>query len=763
MFWADQITSTIIKSGKYKPYWVDDMKTPSGRIHVGSLLGVVIHDLIYKALVKQGKKATYTYCINDMDPMDGFPVYLDRGRFYQYMGNPLYKIPSPEPGFNSFAKYFAQEFINVFNKIGCHPKIIWTHELYSEGKFDKLIKTALDNTKKIREIFKQQYQGFKETGYFPYNPICPQCGKIATTRIDKWDGESVHFECKKDAVPYTQGCGFKGKVKPEKQNGKMPWKIEWAAHWKILGVTIEWSGKDHMTKGGSHEISSKICEQIFHYPTPHAELYEHILIGGKKMSSSKGFGASAKEMSEILPPEVLRFFLMRTHYRQTKDFDPYGDTISDLFDEYDKYTKSFYQDRKSDFARVWELTQIKSIPKTLPFFPRFRDVANYLQSSTIDIFEKFNQIKGSKLSNEETSILKERIYFAKLWLKKYAPKDLVYDISPTVPKEASMLSGDQKKYLISLISLISQKSWSPEELQQAMYELTKKQNISTKLAFQAIYLSLIGKTYGPKAAWFILGHSRDKLIKRFKEVVVDKTPEAKKQYIYPILSHPEILSIDKDFKIKYPSVTIGLAIIKGVNIKKSDTKLEQEVDQFLSTLQGLTTETINSYPAVLSYRRIYKETGIDWHSRRPSPEALLRRVATGKSLYNVNTCVDAYNLIVMKHSVSCGAFDYDKFKFPTVLRFAKKGEKILLLGDSEPTEYKEGEVAYFDKVGGYNIDFNYRDAQRTKVTEQTKNILLNVDGVYDVTREKVERTLKESIDIILKYCGGKVELVGIVQ
>ncbi len=155
--------------------------------------------------------------------------------------------------------------------------------------------------------------------------------------------------------------------------------------------------------------------------------------------------------------------------------------------------------------------------------------------------------------------------------------------------------------------------------------------------------------------------------------------------------------------------------------------------------------------------------GVDWHSRRPSPEALLRRISQKKDLYQINTCVDAYNLVVMKNRVSVGAFDYNKFSFPTIMRFPKEGEEIFLLGDKEPTKFKPSELAYFDQLGGYNIDFNYRDAQRTAVTENTKNILINIDGVYDITREKVEKSLQESIDIILKYCGGKVESAGIVS
>lgn len=154
--------------------------------------------------------------------------------------------------------------------------------------------------------------------------------------------------------------------------------------------------------------------------------------------------------------------------------------------------------------------------------------------------------------------------------------------------------------------------------------------------------------------------------------------------------------------------------------------------------------------------------GVDWHSRRPSPEALLRRIALGKGLYTINTCVDAYNMTVMKHKVSVGAFDLDTIAFPTVLRFAKNGEEILLLGDEKPTAYTEKEIAYFDQNGGYNMDFNYRDAQRTAVQLHTKNILLNVDGVYSISPEEVQTCLQEACDKIIKYCGGTIESFGVV-
>lgn len=254
-----------------------------------------------------------------------------------------------------------------------------------------------------------------------------------------------------------------------------------------------------------------------------------------------------------------------------------------------------------------------------------------------------------------------------------------------------------------------------------------------------------------------------KTIEKIKEALDSKvkktTPES---YTFPVIKDSSLLSIDKSIVQKFPSISVGVAIIKGIHIEKTNPDLQKEINKFLSSHSELNNEIINSYPEVQSYRKLYKEMGVDWHSRRPSPEALLRRIAQKKGLYNVNTCVDAYNLIVMKHRVSVGAFDLDQINFPTILKHPSDGDEILLLGDSEPTKYKLTEIAYFDQKGGYNMDFNYRDAQRTAVKDTTKNILLNIDGVYDISRAHVEKTLKESIDIITKYCGGTVEDAGIV-
>jgi lysyl-tRNA synthetase, class I len=96
MFWADEVAKKIIDSGEYKPYWVDDMKTPSGFSHVGSLMGPIIHSMIFRALKDAGKEAKFTFVINDFDPADDLLPEL-RGTHEQYLGMPLKMAPSPDP------------------------------------------------------------------------------------------------------------------------------------------------------------------------------------------------------------------------------------------------------------------------------------------------------------------------------------------------------------------------------------------------------------------------------------------------------------------------------------------------------------------------------------------------------------------------------------------------------------------------------------------------------------------------------------------
>jgi lysyl-tRNA synthetase, class I len=783
--WIQKIAEEIFawqKKHDIERLHVDDMKTPSGRVHTGALRGVMIHDIVARELAKSSdQKITSTYVFNDMDPMDGLPAYLDPAEYSQHMGKPLYKIPTPtleKSGVDfskatadekeryrnakSFAEFYAMDFIDAFRKLGCTQELVWSHELYESGKMDAVIRTALDHVDDLRRIYKEVADYNLPEQWYPFQVICPQCGKLGTTLVTDWNGEQVTFECQPNKVKWAEGCGHSGKVSPFGGTGKLLWKVDWPGHWKTLGVTVEGAGKDHSSAGGSRDMAVGICREVFGIPNPFDIPYEWILIRGSKMSSSKGVGTSAREFVELFPAEVGRFLFVNKFYSQVIDFDPATMAIPDLFDEYDQGARIFWKQEEGDqrLGFAFERSQLGENPAP-HFLPRFRDVALWMNYPELNLEQKFAEVKGSALTDQEKTILVQRKACAQIWIDRYAPEDFRLQPTKTVPAEAAKLTTEQKTFLTAINELVDSKTWDMQELQQAIFELAKK-TLSPKLGFAAIYLSFLGKTAGPRAGAFLLSMDPEFRRQRIAEVTSGQNA-SQTEHLFEDLNQPDRLRIDQTVKEKYPTVCLGFAILRGVKIAKTDPKLEEQKAEFLKSLEGLTTDAINAFPEVQSYRQMYKAMGIDWHSRRPSPEALLRRIAQGKALYNVNTCVDAYNLVVMKHRISVGAFDLKNLQEPVVLKVAEGGEQILLLGDQEPTTLKAGEVSYFDQAGPYNLDFNYRDAQRTMVTESTTDLVINVDGVNSISRAQVEQSLKETIEMIQKYCGGTVEITGIVE
>lgn len=517
-YWADKVAKEIIDSGKFKPYWVDDMFTPSGFAHLGSLRGPLVHDLTYKALVHAGVEGKFSYVLNDFDVIDGLPKDLQKD-FSKYLGFPLRNVPSPEKGFSSFADFFASDFKNVLKIFGVEAKYLSSYDMYKEGKFDEAIRIALDNSEKIQDIY-QKVSGSKkrELGWLPLQVICENCGRLGTTKVHDWDGKTVVYTCESALVEWAKGCGHSGRISPFGGNGKLPWKVDWPAHWMVLGVTIEGSGKDHSSAGGSRDIARELCKEVFKIEEPYNLPYEFFLIGGKKMGSSKGLGLKAHDILDLLSAEVARFLFSRTDYKQAVEFDPAGTmAIPDLFDEYDRCYLAYIDGSDQDLARTFEMSQIDNLPpKEKILLPRFRDVVSYIQMPNVDVLQKYGEIKGSKLSELEIKIINERIAYAKIWLEKYAPEEFSLKMTDGLPDIAKDLNEKQKQFLQKAIPLI-EKADDPEKLQLALYNLSKEMGINAKDAFSAIYIVMIGKEFGPKAAWLLLSYKRDKVVKRLKE------------------------------------------------------------------------------------------------------------------------------------------------------------------------------------------------------------------------------------------------------
>jgi lysyl-tRNA synthetase class 1 len=524
MFWAEKIAKTAKENQV-----VNDSKTPSGRVHVGSLRGVIIHDVIYRALKRAGKPVKFLYGVDDYDALDTVPHYLDREKFTPYLGYPLCNVPSPDDKASDYAEYFMGEFLEVFDYLGVKPEVYYLRDLYRQGKLNRYIDIFLKDAHLVREVYQEVSKAERPENWYPFQVICEKCGKIATTVVTEYDGTEVFYTCKIDATNWVKGCGHQSWISPFDGKGKLPWKVEWVAKWDLLGVTIEMAGKDHSQKGGSREVANGIYRKVLHKKPPFHSPYEFILVNGTKMSSSKGVGSSAKDMAALLPPELLRFLMLRTQPKTVINFAPNYETITRLFRDYDNLINKYQQELDNSNGEEIELdgnllslyySQLEEEIKTYYSF-ELSTLISLLQVPHLDLNQEIEKRATKPLTEFDWEKINQRIAVAKEWLEDYADEEeklvIYFD---EIPEVAKQLTEEQIKYLQQLIiTLESSEKWEGEELQTAIFTASKVLAIQPNIAFPAIYLSFLGKEKGPKAGYLFSYLDRDFVFKRLQEVV----------------------------------------------------------------------------------------------------------------------------------------------------------------------------------------------------------------------------------------------------
>jgi lysyl-tRNA synthetase class 1 len=513
MFWADQIVQEIIEKRK-PPFKVYDWWTPSGMAHAGHIRTFLLHQAIYQGLKLNGHEATYFYGFDDIDPMDGMPHDIPE-HFKDYMGQPLYKIPSPVAGYESFADYYASKYLEAMEDLDIHPEVPLTSKMYLSGQFNEAITIVLDNAEKIRNIY-ADLGAERPNDWHAFFVVCENCSKIGTTHVYEWDGETVAYRCEPKLVKWAEGCGHEGRVSPYNGNGKMPWKVEWAAKWFLLGTDYEGGGKDHFTKNGSRDYAKRIVKDVFDAEEPIGYAHEFFLVGGKKMASSKGLGLSANDAAHILPPHIMRFFVYRVPPNRQIEFSPEGDTIPRIFDEFDRGLLALREDPESNEARAVVYSHQSEEP--LPEYTmRFSKVTFLIQMPHVDIKEMAEKEKGSPLTDIDVKELEIRVEYAQRWLNSYADDTARFSLQPSLPE--SELTQQQCVYLAHISEQLRGAEWEGGELHTLLHNVKNNMNIPPKTAFSALYRIFLGKDNGPQAGWFLAALNRDFVLNRLEEAV----------------------------------------------------------------------------------------------------------------------------------------------------------------------------------------------------------------------------------------------------
>ena len=520
MFWTQEVLKAINKD---QPQLINDSKTPSGEPHVGSLRGVLIHDAVYKVLKEEGINVRYTFGSDDYDPVDEIPKGQDE-HFTKYLGMPLCNVPAP-PGseYSDMADHFISGFFKIFDTLGVQAEKYRMRDIYRSGQFNEAIEQILSQSDAIRGIYKKVSGSEKSEKWYPFQPICENCGRIGTTEVIDFDGKEVTYICHPNIVKWAQGCGNTGKVSPFDGNGKLPWKLEWVAKWMTWGITIEGAGMDHSTKGGSRDVSSHVLRNVFNKIPPFNIPYGFFLTEGAKMSSSKGIGATAREMSNFLPPEILRYLMLSTPPKRAINFSPTENFIVKLYNDFDAARAGAFAggEEKETQREVYRISELDTSENYK--IPGFSLVKNLIQMPHVDIYKDAKTIKGSDLTPLEHDRLSGRINSARFWLDNFAEEEDKFQVQTKLTDEIiSKLEPENLGFIKQFRKDLVNIEWKEILIQQQIFDSSRLVPTLPKASFKAMYNLFLNKDKGPQVGNLLFYLGRDLVINRLNEVVINE-------------------------------------------------------------------------------------------------------------------------------------------------------------------------------------------------------------------------------------------------
>ncbi|MBI4407666.1 MAG: hypothetical protein HY565_04175 [Candidatus Kerfeldbacteria bacterium] len=217
------------------------------------------------------------------------------------------------------------------------------------------------------------------------------------------------------------------------------------------------------------------------------------------------------------------------------------------------------------------------------------------------------------------------------------------------------------------------------------------------------------------------------------------------------------ISIQPEIFAVWPQAQLGLVFVDQANNQADLSAWHDEQMAMENYVRQLfpTAEAVGQHPHIQAWRRAYRAFGCDPHKYRCSSEALARQVLKGNAIWGINPLVDCYNYISLKYTVPVGGEDCAHIQGAVVLKRAHGTEPFVRLGGSENEPPEVGEVVYADAAGVLCRRWNWREADRTKLTADTTTAVLVIEAIPPMTTEQLQAATAELADLVTKWCQAK--------
>lgn len=508
MNWLNTIVDEVTALHPEGEILIESGSAPSGVYHLGHLRELVICDAILLELRRQGRQARHIQFVDDFDAFRKVPVSLPP-EYEQYLGKPLCDIPAPDNSGRSLADYFLQTLVDACAVLGVEVEYIRAGQKYREGFPVPAIECSLEQVDKVRQAIIRTSGRELEEGWSPIQIL--EDGRLKKRRF-------IDLNTQQKTLRYEDADGTPQEVRYDTGLVKLDWRVDWPARWWLQHVDVEPSGRDHMTKGGSYETGAHIMHDLYRTEPPYPVSYDFINMAGdtKKMSASKGTGLDAVEGAEIMPPEVVRYFILRAAPLKRLYFDPVSGLVQ-LMDEFAAFAAK--PDKTESEQQLWYVsTRGTDARRSVARVPFSHLVASY-QASLKDADKTLEVIKRTEhaqAAEEDAEIIREELKFIHNWLEKRAPEEVKFSLAKQI--DASSFSNEEQAFLIHLGEKVAAapKDADGAYFHDAIYGLKDELGLQPKVMFSALYRALIGKESGPRAGWFLSILPRDWLVRRLK-------------------------------------------------------------------------------------------------------------------------------------------------------------------------------------------------------------------------------------------------------
>ncbi|MDQ4074051.1 MAG: lysine--tRNA ligase [Thermoproteota archaeon] len=560
--WLDKLAFTLIEREKKigrsltNTINVESGLGASGFPHIGSMGDAVRAFGISLALRNMGYKSELIAFSDDLDGLrkvpQGLPSWLE-----EYLCKPVSSVPDPFGDCHeSYGQHMSGLLLEGLDNVGVKYKFKSGTEVYSSGLLKNQIDTILSNSKLIGDHIALSAGQEKYKKYLPFFPICQQCNRLYVANATEYipDEKAVAYECSGNTInkKHVQGCGNKGEVKIDAGQGKLAWKVEFAARWQALNIRFEAFGKDIMD---SVRINDWVSSEIlgFHHPL-HVKYEMFLDKGGKKISKSSGNVLTPQMWLNYGTPQSLLLLL----YKRIAGTRHVGiEDIPMLMDEYDLYEDVYFgkvkENNKSKLLKVkgiYEYINGLSPPTQSQIHVPYRILIQQSQlfiDQKVDTVDKvYERLKKYNLVKEPNDELTRRIMLSIEWAKEFkdsvmyteletegeAGYNLKKDDGHASKYTAASRYGIEEKYRKAMLEVLSGlrsitskieegnekatmtesttangENQSPDlsqEVQNMIFNKAKGNGLEPRELFKSFYKVLINSDRGPRLGNYIV-------------------------------------------------------------------------------------------------------------------------------------------------------------------------------------------------------------------------------------------------------------------